>query len=113
MRRPIRVQLLIPFSTTLLIACGVIAATSAWLAVQRAESQTLKQIQNVVDTLAGSSLTYIDPILDKISVLLQAPAGAAAPTFPEVEPIDHRGIRDRSLADVLDDALNELAIRWE
>ncbi len=54
-----------------------------------------------------------DPILDKISVLLQAPAGAAAPTFPEVEPIDHRGIRDRSLADVLDDALNELAIRWE
>lgn len=54
-----------------------------------------------------------DPMLDKISVLLQAPAGAAPPSFPEVEPIDHHGIRDRSLADVLDDALNELTIRWD
>ena len=66
MRRPIRIQLLIPFSTTLLIACAVIAATSAWLAVRRAESQTLRQIQNVVETLAGANLTYTRPILDKM-----------------------------------------------
>jgi signal transduction histidine kinase len=66
LRRPIRIQLLIPFSTTLLIACAVIAATSAWLAVRRAESQTLRQIQNVVETLAGANLTYTRPILDKM-----------------------------------------------
>jgi len=54
-----------------------------------------------------------DPVLDKISMLLQAPAGAAPPTFPDVGPIDHRGIRDRMLAEVLEDALDALAIRWE
>jgi len=54
-----------------------------------------------------------DPVVDKISVLLRAPAGAAPPTFPELDPLDHRGIRDRTLAGVLDDALNDLAIRWE
>jgi uncharacterized Zn finger protein len=54
-----------------------------------------------------------DPELDAISVLLQAPAGAAPPDFGEIEPIDHTGIRDRMLAEVLDDALDHLAIRWE
>jgi uncharacterized Zn finger protein len=54
-----------------------------------------------------------DPELDKISVLLQAPAGAAPPTFPDVTQLDQRGIRDRMLADVLDDALGNLAIRWD
>jgi hypothetical protein len=54
-----------------------------------------------------------DPELDKISILLQAPVGAAPPTFPELTQLDHRGIRDRMLADVLDDALDNLAIRWD
>ena len=54
-----------------------------------------------------------DPELDKISVLLQAPVGAAPPTFPEVTQLDHRGIRDRMLTDVLEDALDNLAIRWD
>lgn len=54
-----------------------------------------------------------DPELDSISVLLQAPAGAAPPEFGEVDAITHVGIRDRLLAEVLDDALDHLAIRWE
>lgn len=48
-----------------------------------------------------------------ISVLLQAPAGAAPPTFPELAPIESPPVRDRLLAEVLDDALDHLAIRWE
>jgi len=54
-----------------------------------------------------------DPGLDKISVLLQAPAGAPPPQFPDPSPIEHRGIRDLLLAEVLDDVLDNLAIRWE
>lgn len=54
-----------------------------------------------------------DPMLDKISVLLQAPTGAAPPSFPDPDPIDQRGIRERVLNDVLNDALDHLAIRWE
>ena len=55
----------------------------------------------------------IDAELDKISVLLQAPAGAAPPTFPDPDPLDHGHPRDRLLDDVLGDALDTLAIRWE
>ncbi len=54
-----------------------------------------------------------DPEPDIISVLLRAPAGAAPPSFPDPTPIHHPGIRDRLLAEVLDDALDHLAIRWE
>ncbi len=54
-----------------------------------------------------------DPMLDKISVLLQAPAGAAPPSFPDPDPIDQRSIRERVLNDVLNDALDHLTIRWE
>lgn len=51
--------------------------------------------------------------LDKISVLLQAPAGAAPPSFPDPEPIEHHGIRERLLHDVLHDAIEALEIRWD
>lgn len=54
-----------------------------------------------------------DPDLDAISHLLSAPAGASPPEFPEVVELDHGPIRNRLLADVLDDALDHLAIRWE
>jgi uncharacterized Zn finger protein len=54
-----------------------------------------------------------DPDTDVISRLLRAPAGAAPPEFPELSEFDHGVIRDRLLADVLDDALDHLAIRWE
>jgi uncharacterized Zn finger protein len=54
-----------------------------------------------------------DPDLDAIAVLLRAPAGAAPPDFGDVDPIEHTGVRNQLLAEVLDDALDHLAIRWE
>ncbi len=54
-----------------------------------------------------------DPDLDAIARLLRAPAGASPPVFPEVDELDHGPIRNRSLSEVLDDALDHLAIRWE
>lgn len=53
----------------------------------------------------------LDPDLDAIAHLLRAPA--SPPEFPEVAELDHGPIRDRLLGDVLDDALDHLAIRWE
>ena len=55
----------------------------------------------------------VDPDLDAISHLLRAPAGASPPEFPDVTELDHGLIRDRLLGDVLVDALDHLAIRWE
>lgn len=69
MRRPIRTQILLPFSATLIVAVAIIAMTSAWMAVRRAEEQTLLRIQNVVDTLSDSRLTYTNAILNKMSGL--------------------------------------------
>ena len=55
----------------------------------------------------------IDPGLDELARLLGAPHGTPAPEYPEVTPIVHAGIRDRLLADVLDDALDHLSINWD
>ena len=52
-----------------------------------------------------------DPELDQIAMLLAGPAGT--PTFPDPTVVDHSGIRDAMLSDVLNDALDNLAIRWE
>ena len=52
-----------------------------------------------------------DPALDSIGILLAAPG--VIPALPEPSSIEHRGVRDRLLGDVLDDALDHLAIRWE
>ncbi len=66
MRSSIRTRILIPFTAAMLASVAVIAATSAWLAVQRAEQQTLLQIRGVVDTLVASRLTYTEPVLEKM-----------------------------------------------
>ena len=55
----------------------------------------------------------VDPMIDELARLLAAPNGAAAPEFPEVTPLSHAGIRDRQLAEVLEDALAHLDINWE
>jgi hypothetical protein len=55
----------------------------------------------------------VDADADAISHLLRAPAGASPPSFPDVDELDHGPIRNRQFADVLDDALDHLAIRWE
>ena len=55
----------------------------------------------------------VDDSIDEIARLLVAPGGAGAPDFPEVSLIEHRSMRDRAIADVLDDALDHLMIRWD
>ncbi|MEJ7799379.1 MAG: SWIM zinc finger family protein [Ilumatobacter sp.] len=57
--------------------------------------------------------TRYEPEFDAISALLQSPAGAAPPAFPEVTDLDHGTIRNRLLADVLADVLDHLEIRWD
>ena len=54
-----------------------------------------------------------DPDLQAIAHLLRAPEGASPPVFPDVDDLDHGPIRNRLLGQVLDDALDHLAIRWE
>lgn len=54
-----------------------------------------------------------DPDLDAIAMLLRSPTGTEPPDLPEPSPIDHGPIRDHLLAEVLDDALDHLAIRWD
>ena len=61
----------------------------------------------------GAAESTRDDTLEGLSVLLQAPGGATPPVFPEVDPIDHHGLRDAMLRDVLDDALDHLHLRWE
>jgi uncharacterized Zn finger protein len=55
----------------------------------------------------------IDDTIDEIARLLSAPGGAGAPDFPEASLIEHRSMRDRTIADVLNDALDHLMIRWD
>jgi len=53
-----------------------------------------------------------DPIAEELAMLLGAPNAAPPPEFPAVTAFEHTGIRDRQLADVLDDAIAHLAIDW-
>jgi hypothetical protein len=55
----------------------------------------------------------VDPTIDEIARLLAAPGGVLAPEFPAPEPIEHRGIHDRQLAEVLADALGHLRLDWD
>lgn len=57
--------------------------------------------------------TRYEPEFDAISALLQSPAGAAPPAFPDMTDLDHGTIRNRLLADVLGDVLDHLEIRWD
>jgi hypothetical protein len=54
-----------------------------------------------------------DSRIDGLAMLLAAPAGAAPPDFPDVEPLDHRSLPDPMLREVLEDALDHLELRWE
>ncbi len=66
MRRPIRIQILIPFATVLIVSVAVMAITEAWLAAGRAERDVLKQLRSVMATIEQSSLNYTLTILDKM-----------------------------------------------
>ena len=53
-----------------------------------------------------------DPVAEELAMLLGSPNAAAPPEFPDVTPLQHTGIRDHQLAEVLHDAIDHLAIDW-
>ena len=55
----------------------------------------------------------VDPLIAEVADLLRPPGGARLPALPEVRAPDADGIPDRLVADVLDDALAHLRVRWE
>ena len=54
-----------------------------------------------------------DPLIAEITDLLRPPAGARLPVLPELTVLDAAGAPDRLVADVLDDALAHLRVRWD
>lgn len=70
---------------------------------------------NVIELRPGSSFASFSkvPAFDELAALLRSPTGGMPPTFPDPERIDHHGLRDRLLAEVLNDALDHLELRWE
>ena len=55
----------------------------------------------------------VHPELEQIGTLLQAPTGGGQPQLPEPQPLDQGAMPNRLIGDVLDDALDHLAISWE
>jgi len=55
----------------------------------------------------------VDPLIADVAALLRPPAGARLPALPELTAPDTDGIPDRLVAEVLDDALAHLRVRWE
>jgi hypothetical protein len=53
-----------------------------------------------------------DPVAEELAMLLGSPNASPPPEFPDVTPLQHTGIRDRQLAEVLHDAIDHLAIDW-
>jgi signal transduction histidine kinase len=104
-RRPIRRQILIPFSLTLLAAVGTIAVSAAWLAARRSEQQSLRELNGVLSTLASSSLTYNESILEKIhglsGVELVALDSAGRPVFSTAIDLDETLIKEASKAPLI------------
>src|SRR5215471_2291064 len=65
LRWPIRNQILVPFVGVALLAVLAMTAVAALAARQR-ETETLNQLRNVVETLAHTSVTYNEPVLQKM-----------------------------------------------
>jgi hypothetical protein len=56
----------------------------------------------------------VDPLVAELTPLLRPPDGQRLPTVPELTLLDPAaGIPDRLVADVLDDALAHLRVRWD
>ncbi len=56
----------------------------------------------------------VDPLVTELSDLLRPPDGQRLPAVPELTTLDPAaGIPDRLVADVLDDALAHLRVRWD
>lgn len=55
----------------------------------------------------------VDPLIAEVNDMLRPPVGARLPELPELAAPDADDIPDRLVADVLDDALAHLRVRWE
>ena len=55
----------------------------------------------------------VDPLIAEVNDMLRPPRGARLPELPDLTAPDDDGIPDRLVADVLDDALDHLRVRWE
>jgi signal transduction histidine kinase len=69
LRWPIRNQIFVPFVAVVLLAVAAMTAVAAVLAARQREAQTLAQLQNVVETLAHTSVPYTEGVLQKMSGL--------------------------------------------
>jgi signal transduction histidine kinase len=78
-RLTIRNQILVPFAATVILAVATIAVSAAWFSAQRSERTTLRQLSNIVGTLSNSTLTYTQPILEKMQGLSGAEFVAISP----------------------------------
>ena len=55
----------------------------------------------------------VDPLIAELTDLLRPPRKAPLPVLPELTAPAAAGIPDRLVADVLDDALAHLRVRWD
>jgi signal transduction histidine kinase len=90
LRWPIRNQIFVPFVAVVLLAVAAMTAVAAMLAARQRETQTLEQLQNVVETLAHTSVPYTEGVLQKMSglsgaqfVACDARGAVVATTLPE------------------------------
>ncbi len=65
------------------------------------------------DDVAEVVALHPEPTLDGLSVLLRAPDGATAAPLPDPPYLEHPPMRPAIVGEILDDALDNLAIRWE
>lgn len=69
MRWPIRNQILLPIACIQVVAIGVISIATAVVAARRAESDMLGRMQDVVQTLSGTSFPDSKAVLEKMKGL--------------------------------------------
>jgi signal transduction histidine kinase len=69
LRWSIRNQIFVPFVAVVLLAVVAMTAVAALLAARQREAQTLAQLQNVVETLAHTSIPFTESVLQKMSGL--------------------------------------------
>ena len=69
MRRPIRIQLLLPVLPVVLLAIVAASGTSAYLDIQRANRRQQEHLARVVDTLTEPAFPLADNVLRKMSGL--------------------------------------------
>jgi uncharacterized Zn finger protein len=55
----------------------------------------------------------VDPLVAELTALLRPVGGDRLPVLPELTALDSAAIPDRLVADVLDDALAHLRVRWD